>query len=176
MHEILVYLSIKYNGDWNKIYQSILDKESIDKEVVKDVVSKLTCNYITLLDKNYPLCLKSIFKPPFVIFYKGDVSLLNDDKVRIAVIGNRLNSEYGKTVTEKICKELVNENSNCVIVSGCAKGIDSIAHTSCLNNNGKTIGVLGNGLDIVYPKDNVKLYNEIIEKGLLISISSSFLL
>ena len=169
MHEILVYLSIIYKGDWNKIYESILNKTPIDKNEALAACNNLNCNYITILDDSYPLCLKSIYKPPFVLFYKGDINLLNDNNFKIAVIGNRLNSEYGKNITEKICKDLICKKENCVIVSGLAKGIDSIAHNCCLNHNGKTIAVLGNGLDIIYPKENKNLYNNIIDKGLLIS-------
>ena len=135
MHEILVYLSIIYEGDWNKIYKSILDKEPINKEEVLNRTKGLNCNYVTLLDSNYPLCLKSIYKPPFVIFYKGDITLLDEEKLKVAVIGSRLNSEYGKNVTERICMELIKEREDCVIVSGLAKGIDSIAHITCLQNN-----------------------------------------
>ena len=169
MHEILVYLSIIHKGDWNKIYESILNKVPIDKDEVLKLTRDLECKYITILDASYPLCLKSIYKPPFVLFYKGDISLLSDNNFKIAVIGSRLNSDYGKDITEKICKELIEKKENCVIVSGLAKGIDSIAHQCCLNNNGKTIAVLGNGLDIIYPKENKNLYNNIIDKGLLIS-------
>lgn len=168
MNEILVYLSIVHDGDWNKIYNSILQKEPVDKNVVISVVSSLDCNYVTILDNNYPICLKSIYKPPFVLFYKGNYSLLDNDKKRIAVIGSRLNSEYGKVATEEICKDLIRKE-NVVIISGCAKGIDSIAHNCCLDNNGKTIGVLGNGINVIYPKENDKLYKSIISNGLLIS-------
>ena len=169
MHEILVYLSIIHKGDWNKIYDTILNKEPINKEDVLKVTNHLNCKYITILDPSYPLCLKSIYKPPFVLFYKGDISLLTDNYLRIAMIGSRLNSEYGKNITECICKDLIKSERNCVIVSGLAKGIDSIAHSCCLNNSGKTIAVLGNGLDIIYPKENKNLYSRIMEKGLIIS-------
>ena len=72
MHEILVYLSIIYKGDWNKIYESILNKTPIDKNEALAACNNLNCNYITILDDSYPLCLKSIYKPPFVLFYKGN--------------------------------------------------------------------------------------------------------
>jgi DNA processing protein len=167
MEEILVYLSIIHNGDWNKIYQDILEKTPINKELVKEKIKELDCSYITLTNKNYPTCLKSIFKPPFVIFYKGNIDLLNDDKKRLAVIGSRDNTDYGKFSAQNICKDLVKKNV--VIVSGLAKGIDSIAHRTCLTNGGNTIAVLGNGFNIIYPQENNDLYKKIEDNGLIIS-------
>lgn len=167
MEEILVYLSIIHNGDWNKIYQDILDKRPIDKDEVKSVVNNLNIKYITLLNENYPSCLKTIFKPPFVIFYKGNIDLLNHQNKKIAVIGSRNNTDYGRLSTQKICKELVEEKV--IIISGLAKGIDSIAHNSCLACNGKTIAVLGNGLDVHYPKENFQTQERIEVNGLVLS-------
>lgn len=167
MEEILVYLSIEHNGDWNKIYQDILDKKPVDKNEVSKAIEKLECKYITLLSQEYPTGLKSIFKPPFVLFYKGNISLLHDSNKKIAVIGSRENSDYGKKNTEYICNGLVKENIT--VVSGLAKGIDSLSHKICLESNGNTIAVIGNGLNVFYPKENESLYKEIAEKGLIIS-------
>lgn len=167
MEEILVYLSIIHKGNWNKIYHDILEKKPIDKELVKETIKNLNCKYITLLNPNYPICLKSIFKPPFVLFYEGNIDLLITDKRKIAIIGSRENTAYGKTSTENICQNLVKHDI--VIVSGLAKGIDSIAHMNCLENNGNTIAVLGNGLNVVYPKENKELYKAIESNGLVIS-------
>lgn len=85
MREILAYLSIKYNGDWDKIYQAITNKEQVNKEEVKKVVSELNVDFIDLLDERYPQILKQVYKPPFVLFYKGDLNLLN--KKIIAITG-----------------------------------------------------------------------------------------
>lgn len=167
MEDILVYLSVINNGNWNLIYQNILEKRPINKEDVKKEIEKLNVKWITLLSKNYPSFLKSTFKPPFVLFYEGDINLLSEDSKRIAVIGSRFNSQYGLKTTQKICKGLLEKNIT--IVSGLAKGIDGIAHNSCLDNNGKTIAVIGNGLNVIYPKENQKLYERIKENGLIIS-------
>lgn len=169
MDKVLVYLSILYNGNWDKIYQAITRKETIDKNKMDELVKSVSDNYITLLSPNYPNSLKHIYKPPFVLYYKGNIDLLLNEKYkRIAVIGSRQNTEYGKDITEKICGNLLS-NSSVVIVSGLAKGIDSIAHETCLKNGGKTIAVLGNGLNITYPKQNALLYKNISEKGLLLT-------
>lgn len=168
MEKVLVYLSILYKGNWDNIYNHIASKKEIDKHEMEKVLDSNSDNYISLLDTNYPLSLKEIFKPPFVLFYQGDINLLTDSsRKKIAVIGSRDNSDYGKTSTEKICNNLTESNS--IIISGLAKGIDSIAHKTCLENGGKTIAVLGNGLDYVYPKENKDLYEEIANKGLIIS-------
>ncbi len=167
MKEVLVYLSIIHKGNWDKIYKDILDKVPVDKDKVKEVTENLNNQYVTIIDENYPECLKYIFKPPFVLYYKGNLSLLSDKRKKIAVIGSRNNSEYGKAVTEKICKDLVEHDT--IIVSGLAKGIDSIAHLECLKNHGKTIAVLGNGLNIIYPENNASLYEKISCEGLIIS-------
>lgn len=96
----------------------------------------------------------------------GNISLLN--KNSIAIIGSRNSSEYGRNITKKITKELV--ENNMVIVSGMAKGIDSIAHESCIKHAGKTIAVLGSGFKHIYPKENEKLFYNIIENdGLVLS-------
>ena len=167
MEKVLVYLSVIYKGDWDKIYEAILNKQPIDKKDLEKILNTVTDNYITLLNSNYPDSLKQIFKPPFVLFYKGNLSLLNE-RVKIAVIGSRNNSEYGKEVTETICKDLITKG-NVTIVSGLAKGADSIAHKTCINENGKTIAVLANGLNITYPKENNCLYKQIAEKGLILT-------
>ena len=168
MDDVLLYLSIIHNGDWFKIYDDITNKKPINKKDMDDVIKKVKDNYITLLNENYPQCLKSIYKPPFVLFYKGNIDLLASNNKKVAIIGSRENSEYGKSITKRLCKDLVN-NGSITIVSGLAKGIDSIAHKTCLECNGNTIAVLGNGLNVIYPKENKDLYEEIAKKGLIIS-------
>ena len=75
---LLLYLSIKYEGDWDKIYCAIKAKEKISKEEVEEVVSTNKTPFITIIDDDYPNALKNIYKPPFVLFYYGDLSLLNN--------------------------------------------------------------------------------------------------
>lgn len=89
------------------------------------------------------------------------------EKKKIAIVGTRNNSSYGALCCEKIVKDLVAEDI--VIISGFARGIDSIAHRICIENNGKTIAVVASGLDIVYPSSNVNLWKKIEENGLILS-------
>ncbi|MBO5348751.1 MAG: DNA-processing protein DprA [Clostridia bacterium] len=117
-------------------------------------------------DNVYPVLLKDIATPPKKLYAMGNINLLNQNS--IAVIGSRHSSEYGRNITKKITKELV--ENNMVIVSGMANGIDSIAHETCLKNGGKTIAVLGSGFNYIYPKENEKLFYNIIENdGLVLS-------
>ncbi len=165
--EILVYLAIKHNGDWDKIYYDIQQKTPIEsEEIVKNVLQNIKSNYITIIDKEYPKCLKINFKPPFVLFYYGDISLLNNSDNKVSIIGTRNCSSYGVNMTEKITSEVAKEYP---IVSGLARGIDSIAHKSAIFSGGKTIAVLGSGIDYCYPKENKVLYDEIKNNHLLIS-------
>lgn len=168
--ELLIYLSIKYKGNFEKIYKAIKEKEPLDDNMIKQELSKINLKQvITILDKEYPNHFKTITSPPLVLYYKGDISLLNTIEPRLAVVGSRENSEYGEKITRQIVKGLITEGANPVIVSGLSRGIDAIAHDECLKNNGKTIGVLGCGIDYIYPKANESLYKEIENNGLLIS-------
>ena len=123
-------------------------------------------NYFTIEDDIYPQCLKEISNPPLKLYYKGNLDLLKDERL-IAVVGTRNPSSYGKLSCEYMVKKMT--EANITIVSGFAKGIDSIAHKTSLLAGGKTIAVIASGLDIVYPASNLSLYREIEEKGLILS-------
>ena len=164
--DILFYFAFFHQGDWNKIYESIRNKERVDEEKLAHFKEINHYSYITLLDKDYPEGLKQVYMPPYVLFYEGDLNLLKSEK-RIAVIGTRKMTDYGEEMTEFFVNGLVKKDY--VIVSGLAKGIDGKAHRVCLEKEGKTIGVVANGLDICYPLSNQKLYQEIASKGLIIS-------
>ena len=147
---------------------SIKDAENITKEEYKknlkrylEYIKKNNIEIITINDEYYPIRLKQIYDPPLVIYLKGNKNILNDKS--IAIVGSRICTNYGKEVARKIAYDLSTNNIN--VISGLAKGIDANAHIGSLNANGKTIGVMGCGLDIVYPKENEKLFNEIIKSG-----------
>ena len=86
--DILVFLSIKYQGDWNSIYQAIKNKELVDETQVQEAISKIDDKIVTIIDEDYPEMLKKIYKPPFVVYYKGNLSLLNKNNVGIIGTGN----------------------------------------------------------------------------------------
>ncbi len=132
----------------------------IQKKLISENIS-----FITINNSKYPEELKNIQEPPYVLFYVGNIDLLN--KRKVGIVGSRKNSIYGERATRIITKELV-KNDIC-IVSGGALGIDAIAHDECLKNYGDTIAILGCGLDICYPYKNKTLFNRIRETGLIIS-------
>lgn len=171
MNSVLLYLALFHDGNWHAIYKDILSKIYINETQRNEAEEKLRksdgIKYITLLDTDYyPDSFKSIFKPPFILFYKGNIELLKSSKKKIAVIGSRKCSEFGRKTTKEITKGLV--ENDVIIVSGLAKGIDAEAHKTCIENGGKTIAVLGNGIDVFYPKENEQLYKDIVDKGGLI--------
>lgn len=164
--DIVIYFSLKYLGDWEEIYRGIKNKESIDDDLFKTLLSKCDFRIVTILDEDYPDVLKSIYHPPFALFCLGNIELLN--KLRIAtVVGSRNSSSYGLDACKHICKELVKENYT--ILSGMARGIDTIAHQTALENKGKSIAVLGCGINYCYPKENKDLYDVLKRTELVIS-------
>lgn len=164
--DILIHLSTLNDGNWDRIYADIKKKRPITEDDVKDSVAKLKCKAVTILDEEYPEFLKSISRPPFVLFYYGDLSLAGTNENAIAVIGSRRSSKYGERITNVITSDLAKKLT---IVSGLAIGIDTCAHQACLNVGGKTIAILGSGIDNCYPKRNRIIYEEIKTNHLLIS-------
>lgn len=165
MKEKLVYLD--YIQRSYKKKKEILIKDSslttIDSKKAKQYCLELECNYITIYCKEYPDSLKLLPNPPLVIYYIGDINLIN--KKQIAIIGSRNNTQYGKAYVEYICTKI----QGYAITSGYAYGIDQLAHINALKNNLKTVAVLGGGFAHIYPKNNKKLLREIKNNNLLIS-------
>ena len=116
-------------------------------------------------DKAYPELLRNIKDPPKELYCIGDIRLLAGKK--LAVVGSRKCSEYGRTTAMRIGETAA--RNNVTVVSGMAKGIDRFAHLGALKAGGKTIAVLGCGVNICYPKENRELYERIASQGLLIS-------
>lgn len=124
-------------------------------------LKSLDIDIITVLDEDYPERLKYIYDKPIVLYTKGNYNL--EDSLAIGIVGSRKATAYGKWACEKFTKELV--NLGVTIVSGLAMGIDSVAHKTAIEAGGRTIGVLGNGIDVIYPKNNYGLYNEVSKNG-----------
>lgn len=141
--------------------------EEIQKvHFLKEFIKSEKVGYITIGDEAYPNRLREIEEPPYVLFYKGNINLLRERKI-VSIIGSRNCTSYGIRVTSLISKQL----SSCgvVIASGGARGIDSVAHRECLESEGKTIVVLGCGIDVTYPLENKRLFEKVIEDGLIIT-------
>ena len=143
---------IKAFDDWDKV----------DRELEK--VAKLQAFILHYQDPLYPAALLNIYDFPPLLYVKGK---LDPDDVYIAVVGSRMASSYGRYTTEKLCREMGMQGIN--IVSGMARGIDSAAHRGALAGKGRTVAVLGCGLDIVYPPENADLMEEIASRGAVVT-------
>lgn len=138
-------------------------EESVNIELEK--LYKLNGSLLTLWDDEYPSLLKKIYDPPILLYVKGNFT--KSDDYSISVVGTRQPTNYGKIQTEKIVSDLAKQKIT--IVSGMARGIDSIAHKTALKNKSRTIAVLGSGLNVIYPPENKKLYEEISESGVVLT-------
>lgn len=158
-----------------KLLKQILDPSVFEKfnkfrhdvvpeKIFADIYRK-DIKILTLLDKTYPEKLKEIFDPPPVLYIKGEFK--PEDNLALAVVGTRRVTAYGREVTEILVREL--SSSGLTIVSGMARGVDSLAHKTALDCGCRTIAVLGCGVDIIYPAQNVILAKEIIKNGALVS-------
>lgn len=121
---------------------------------------------LTILDEMYPKLLREIYCPPTVLFYNGNLSLLSHQRT-IAIVGARMMTSYGEQAIKCLIPGVV--ANQLTTVSGLAKGVDALVHEATLANAGSTIAVIGNGLDITYPKQNAQLQNQIQKEGLILS-------
>ncbi len=164
---LLIYLAIIYDGDYDKIVEAASKKLDPDFQEVNRLVSALKCNVLTMLDPDYPRYLKKYPRAPLVLFYYGDISLIDDEhfKYNLGIVGTRHPTEYGLFHTQRIVYEV---SKDCNIVSGMAQGVDAQAHQASIDAGCKTIAVLGSGIDNPYPVINTKLYHDIIKHGGLV--------
>lgn len=145
--------------------EAIINSRDLTKsEEILNRCHKLNIKIVTYDDNLYPSQVKEYDKSPIMLYYKGN---LNFDTRGIAIVGSRRCSEYGKKIAIEVGHVLA--KNNVTVISGMAKGIDSYAHTSCINESGNTIAVLGCGVDICYPKEHIKLMDKIINQGAVIS-------
>lgn len=141
-------------GEWKSKVQPEKLKEMWEKEHIRVLIPE---------DDEYPLLLKEIYQPPSLLYIKG--SLIGMEKA-IAIVGSRKCTSYGRAVAEKFAQEL--SRNGITVVSGGARGIDTSAHRGALRS-GKTVAILGCGVNVVYPPENRVLFSEIVEHGALIS-------
>lgn len=167
--------TLKFLNDSNELLKSSplkLPNHFVDNFQNIDIEEKLkTYNnhgikIITIMDKEYPPLLRQIFEPPWVLYLKGNINLLHNRK-KIAVVGSRTPTDYGRQCTHYFVTELV--KNGYTIISGLARGIDSYAHITAIKTNGHTIAVLGSGFAHIYPKEHTSLANLIGENHLLVS-------
>lgn len=157
-------MGVERVGD--KIARQILDfdlERNIEREY--QLVERRQARILTLEDPEYSFLLKSIYDPPPVIYYKG--TFLDERSVPIAVVGTRKPTAYGRMAAEKLCAGLADRGI--CIISGMARGIDSIAHKAALQSESPTVAVFGCGLDYTYPPESGSLRRTIEERGAIIS-------
>lgn len=140
-----------------------LGKKFADQQLSK--LNKVDGRVITYWDQEYPRLLKKIFDPPSFLFVRG--SFKPDDAFAIAIVGTRSPSDYGRLISEKLTAGLV--SIGITIVSGLARGIDTTVHTAALKSGGRTLAVLGSGIDVIYPPENRRFVDGIIEYGAIVS-------
>ena len=145
---------------------SLLDKRLGEAISIFDYCKRNSVGIINYTDELYPDSLRSMKEPPVLLYYMGEMPNLNK-KLCISVVGTRKMTEYGMRSGYKIAYELA--SAGAVVVSGMALGIDSIAHAGAIGGRGKTIAVLGCGIDVIYPKQHRKLRKYICENGAVIT-------
>lgn len=138
-------------------------EKAVEKELT--LLKKLGGKLITLKDEVYPKRLKDIYDPPALLYVRGE--LKREDELAIAIVGSRKTSPYGRMVTERISRDLARQGVT--IVSGMARGIDAVAHWGALSEGGRTIAVLGCGIDVIYPHENRNLFTKMIDHGAILS-------
>jgi len=140
-----------------------VDARAIEREII--LAKKNNFDILTPEDSGYPLNLKNTFDPPFLLYVKGEIK--KEDSLSLAVVGSRRASFYGLSCAEKFSADL--SSRGLTIISGMARGIDSCAHRAALKQGGRTIAVMGSGLNHIYPPENRNLAQEIAHNGAVIS-------
>ena len=154
------------NFDGESIRDALKRKETIDPKKEWEKLEKLDIKTISFFEKTYPPLLREISSAPMLLYLKGNTDLLKEKS--LAVVGTRTPSSYGRAIVDDLVTKLA--ETGLVIVSGLAQGIDALAHIATLKAGGKTIAVLGCGVDLVYPLMNIPIAKEILNKnGLILS-------
>lgn len=158
--------------DWEKIglteKMSIHLRATFSQEWIKGrrlLMETSKVKMMTIFDADYPTLLKESSEPPWVIYYRGHIELIS--RPSVAMVGTRVPTSYGRKVGENLSEEL--SKAGLTVVSGLARGIDSVCHEGALRRQGKTIAVVATGLDKVYPPENRELERRISQEGLVLT-------
>lgn len=153
-------------GLTNNVADAVLEaRKSLDLDSFIESLQKKDISFLTWNSPDYPQLLNEIAQPPPVLYYRGSITPMDD--TAIAIVGTRNVTKYGKQITIDTATYLA--GSGVTIVSGLARGVDGIAHRAALDAGGRTIAVLGSGVDVIYPPEHRKLASEIIENGAIVS-------
>jgi DNA processing protein len=149
----------------NVIRAIVRGREGIDVIEELELIKKYKISIVTLNDASYPKNLKEIYDPPPLLYVKGKIE--EGDKNAIAIVGSRRATTYGRLTAQRLSSQLAAQGIT--IVSGMARGVDSEAHKGALAVRGRTIAVLGCGIDVVYPPENRALEEKIVSSGAVIT-------
>jgi DNA processing protein len=159
-------LALKSAGLEERIVDSFLQvRASVDLHAIWKDIEAREITLLTWLDEGYPRRLKEISQPPPVLYLRGE--MIPQDEWAVAIVGTRKYTSYGQLVAEEVAAFLA--RNGVTVVSGLARGIDSIAHQAALNAGGRSIGILGNGVDQIYPPENEGLARQMMERGAVMS-------
>jgi DNA processing protein len=160
-------------NDYGELYglrgseiKALSDKNLLAARKILEDCAYLGCRVITIFDGEYPARLRNIADPPIVLYVRGQLPVI-DEEAAVAVVGTRSCTPYGIKAAERVGYEL--SRHGCLVVSGLAKGIDTAAAKGALRAGGRVVGVVGAGLDIVYPPENKQLYDDVAGIGAIIS-------
>ncbi len=157
---------LRVEGVGEKVARAIqkgADRAQVDREM--RLLREAGGTVLTFRDALYPGRLRQIYDPPPLLYVRGE--LKEADDLALSIVGSRRTSPYGRVITERMSQEIVRRGVT--IVSGMARGIDSLAHWGAISGGGRTIAVLGCGIDIIYPPENRNLFGKIIEHGAILS-------
>ena len=145
--------------------QAGIVKNPLRTDALRTQVEAVRDAAVAIVDDGYPPLLREIVDPPFALFYRGDLALLQ--RPMVAMVGSRRASSYGMNAAAHLARQLV--SAGVAIVSGLARGIDAASHQAALDSSGKTIAILGTGIDLVYPRSHGRLARDIAEHGLILT-------
>jgi DNA processing protein len=155
---------LQIEGLGEKVAKEILrGPRNVERELKQ--IDETGARALTIKDEAYPRRLREIYDPPPVLYLRGD--LKKEDDLAVSIVGSRKTSPYGRWITEKISRDLACQGIT--IVSGMARGIDAVAHMGAISAEGRTVAVLGCGVDVIYPPENKDLFREIIDHGAILS-------
>jgi len=158
--------ALRQAGLSSKIIQNLLDlRSSISLDLVWQRIQDQGISVLTWEDENYPRRLLEIEQPPPVLYVRGE--FCPEDEWSVAIVGTRRVTTYGRQIAEEVAITLA--RNGVTVISGLARGVDAIAHQAAINAGGRTIAVMGNGVDRIYPPENRRLADQIITRGALIS-------
>lgn len=168
--DIVLALSVKCQGEWKDIYDIIEKKKRIADEEIQNAISDQKSSFVCITDDGFPDCVKSVYQPPFLLYYYGNFRLLSR-KRKLTAVGTRVPSDYQEQMTKKLIGETLDHfEGDAVIVSGMANGLDSIAMRQAMRRGSPIIAVLGSGIDNPYPENNKDIYDYCKDgKGLVLS-------